>query len=470
MKLPEAFLEKMRELLGTEYESYEKSYDNQRVCGLRVNTAKISVEEFLKITPFALRPIPWTKNGFYYREEDAVTKHPHYFAGLYYVQEPSAMIPARILPITPGEKVLDLCAAPGGKATELGAKLKRNGLLVANDISNSRAKGLLKNLELFGIGNMLVTSETPQKLLQYFPEFFDKILIDAPCSGEGMFRKDPSMAQDWLERGPSYYAPIQREILETASKMVKPGGSIVYSTCTFDPEENEKNIQYFLDHHSEFSIEKIEDWEEHFSCGRTQETKNEAMRQCVRIWPYKVEGEGHFAALLKRQTSENSRENTREMDGCDFKDLGRKDRKGDSVILSEETAAFFKQVKLPLLSQGTVTNYGGKLYLLPKDLNNIRGLRFLRTGLYLGEEAKNRFEPSQALAMYLRAEEYAQSFSMDSRDVRVLKYLKGETIEAEECPYKKGYVLVCVDGYPLGWAKVAGGFLKNKYYVGWRLQ
>ena len=223
MKLPEPFLEKMRQLLGEEYPFYEKSYEKERVHGLRVNTSKISVEEFLNITPFQLRKIPWTENGFYYDEKEAVTKHPHYFAGLYYIQEPSAMIPAGILPVSPGENVLDLCAAPGGKATELGAKLGREGLLVANDISNSRAKGLLKNLELFGIGNVLVTSETPEKLLSYFPQFFDKILIDAPCSGEGMFRKDLSMAADWMEKGPSYYAEIQKNILETAAKMLKPG-------------------------------------------------------------------------------------------------------------------------------------------------------------------------------------------------------------------------------------------------------
>ena len=210
------------------------------------------------------------------------------------------MIPADILPVNPGETVLDLCAAPGGKATELGAKMKRKGLLVANDISNSRAKALLKNLELFGIGNVLVTSESPEKLLEYFPQFFDKILIDAPCSGEGMFRKDDSMTADWEKRGPDYYAKIQKEILDTASKMLKPGGKIVYSTCTFDPEENEKNVQFFLEHHREFLMDQVQEWKEGFSKGRIEETGNKEMEQCVRIWPHKADGEGHFAALLKK--------------------------------------------------------------------------------------------------------------------------------------------------------------------------
>lgn len=202
MNLPERFKTQMKQLLGSEYEAYEKSFEQPRVCGLRVNTMKISVEEFLNLTPFSLEPVPWAEDGFYYDPSQEVTKHPHYYAGLYYIQEPSAMIPASRLPVSPGERVLDLCAAPGGKATRLGAKLEGEGLLVANDVSNSRAKGLLKNLERFGIGNMLVTSETPKRLAEAFPSYFDKILIDAPCSGEGMFRRDPAMVKNWEEQGP----------------------------------------------------------------------------------------------------------------------------------------------------------------------------------------------------------------------------------------------------------------------------
>ncbi len=460
MKLPERFLEKMRQLLAEEYDLYEESYQKPRFYGLRVNTLKISVEEFLKITPFHLRPIPWVDNGFYFQKEEDVTRHPHYFAGLYYVQEPSAMIPADILPVNPGETVLDLCAAPGGKATELGAKMKRKGLLVANDISNSRAKALLKNLELFGIGNVLVTSESPEKLLEYFPQFFDKILIDAPCSGEGMFRKDDSMTADWEKRGPDYYAKIQKEILDTASKMLKPGGKIVYSTCTFDPEENEKNVQFFLEHHREFLMDQVQEWKEGFSKGRIEETGNKEMEQCVRIWPHRADGEGHFAALLKKK----------EQEAVQKEDIKKKIIKRKDHNLPEEAEEFFKNIKIPMLEQGILTKYGEKLYLLPKEAGNIRGLRFLRTGLYLGDVGKNRFQPSQALAMYLEAKEYEQSFSMKAQDIRVQKYLKGETIEAETCPYQKGFVLICVDGYPLGWAKIVNGSLRNKYYAGWRMQ
>lgn len=196
IKLPEKFENKMKELLQDEYDNYLQCYDEPRYYGLRVNTNKISVEDFLKIAPWSLTPVPWIPNGFYY-DGDKIqpSKHPYYFAGLYYLQEPSAMTPASRIPVEPGERVLDVCAAPGGKATELGAKLKGEGVLIANDISNSRARGLLKNLELFGIGNMMVISEEPGKLVEYFPEYFDKILIDAPCSGEGMFRKDKKMVK-----------------------------------------------------------------------------------------------------------------------------------------------------------------------------------------------------------------------------------------------------------------------------------
>ena len=225
MNLPEAFVQKMRRLLGADYENYEKCFEEPRHYGLRVNTAKISVEEFLRIAPWPLRRVPWISNGFYYDGEQVQpARHPYYFAGLYYLQEPSAMTPADRLPVEPGDRVLDVCAAPGGKATELGAKLNGRGVLAANDLSSSRAKGLLKNLELFGIGNMLVLSEEPGKLVPCFSEYFDKILIDAPCSGEGMFRKDKKMIRAWEEHGPEFFSKIQKSIITQAAQMLAPGG------------------------------------------------------------------------------------------------------------------------------------------------------------------------------------------------------------------------------------------------------
>lgn len=460
MNLPQNFMNAMKELLGEEYDSYLESFSKQRVHGLRINTKKISVEEFLKITSFQLEPIPWVENGFFYDECQTVTKHPHYHAGLYYIQEPSAMIPADRLPVSEGDCVLDLCAAPGGKATELGAKLRGTGILVANDISNSRAKGLLKNLELFGIADVLVTSEKPERMEGYFLEFFDKILIDAPCSGEGMFRKDPAMIKSWLTNGPDYYRPIQQEILLSASRMLKPGGMIIYSTCTFSPEENEGSIQYLLDHTEDFEVVQAAGYKG-FASGMPEVVANasDELKKCIRIWPHKMQGEGHFIALLRKKADP---EHKNPVSSANKK----------SVPLPKECQEFMERNLKIDFSDKLVTVYDGKVYALPSCLGNIKGLRFLRTGLYLGEVKKKRFEPSQALAMNLEMNQAKNVISFQESDERVIKYLKGETIEllSTDVQVKNGWVLVGVDGYPLGWAKAANGTLKNKYYPGWRLQ
>lgn len=454
MKLPESYTAAMKELLGKEYEEYLACFEAPKTQGLRVNTSKISVEDFLKITPFRLSPVPWTKNGFYYDGEELVTKHPHYYAGLYYIQEPSAMIPASRLPVEEGDRILDLCAAPGGKATELAARLSGTGLLVANDISNSRAKGLLKNLELFGVGNMLVSSEAPEKLLRYFEGYFDKILVDAPCSGEGMFRRDTAMIKSWEEHGPEHYAKIQREIMACAVKLLRPGGKLLYSTCTFSELENEETVRFLLDTYPRLSLLPIEGCEG-FSDGK--------LPGCVRVFPHKVKGEGHFAALLQKG----------EQDGtCGENNRKTAKREYRAVKLPPELTEFLQGISRLWKQRERIELREDRAYLMPEGLPSLRGLRFLRTGLYLGECRKNRFEPSQALAMYLRMEDFPWSISFSSEDSRVMRYLRGESVELEEkeIPVKKGWILVGTDGYPLGWAKMSGGILKNKYYPGWRVQ
>ena len=247
MALPEEFQNRMREMLGVEYEAFMASYEEPRQYGLRVNTLKISPEEFERISPFEIKKIPWVTNGYYYNEGISPAKHPYYAAGLYYLQEPSAMAPASRLPVEPGDRVLDLCAAPGGKSTELAARLRGQGLLVANDISNSRAKALLHNLELFGASNILVANETPARLAEAFAGYFDKILVDAPCSGEGMFRKAPEVAASWSLQRVDFFAGQQRAIMESAVRMLRPGGMLLYSTCTFSAEENEGTVAWALD-------------------------------------------------------------------------------------------------------------------------------------------------------------------------------------------------------------------------------
>ncbi len=458
MNLPASFEEKMRTLLGEEMDAYLACYEEPRYYGMRVNTSKISAEEFRKICPFEITPIPWIENGFYYDGEHvSPAEHPYYFAGLYYLQEPSAMTPANRLPVEPGDKVLDVCAAPGGKATELGARLRGEGLLVANDISSSRAKGLLKNIEVFGIGNILVLSEEPGKLEQYFTEYFDKILIDAPCSGEGMFRKDKKMVKAWEEHGPEFFCKIQRSIILQAARMLKPGGMMLYSTCTFDSRENESIIGQLRKEYPKFQILEIASYEG-FREGipEAMEDPDEEIRKTVRIFPHRMKGEGHYLALL---------------------------RKGEAVIpgelpvkkkgagkIPEAVDEFFRDVSWRL-DGARLDIHGERVYYMPQGLPDVRGIRFLRTGLLLGELKKNRFEPSQALAMYLKKEEYAHCIDLPAEDERIRRYLKGETLDVEELVSvkEKGWRLVCVDGYPLGWGKLSKGMLKNKYLPGWRL-
>jgi len=464
MNLPQDFLEEMQHLLNDEFDEFLASYNEQPLAGLRINKSKLTENNALNILPWKMTNIPWISNGFYYDGEDQPSRHPYYFAGLYYLQEPSAMTPASLLPVTPGDKVLDMCAAPGGKATELGVKLQGQGVLFANDISNSRAKALLKNLELFGIPNIFVTSEEPFKLLNYYKGYFDKILIDAPCSGEGMFRKDPKMIKSFLEHGPEYYAQIQKSLIMTAADLLAPGGMILYSTCTFSPLENEAVIQYLLDNREGFTVKSIDSRFEGFSEGRPDvlEHGDESLKNCIRIWPHKMNGEGHFAALIQKNN-------------CDIEIITSGNKKSKQVKtpkLPDEAVQFLKNVKLPI-SEGTLILKEGKLYLLPKGTMVHSGIRYLRTGLYLGEIVKDKFfEPSQALAMALKSTDFSSNISIPSDDIRAVKYLKGETIEIDDLYHaqSKGWQLVCVDEWSLGWGKSTGDTLKNKYYSGWRWQ
>ena len=284
LRLPERFLETMEEMLGEEFPSFLREFDGKKQLGLRVNTSKITLEEFERIAPFHLTRIPWIPDGYFYTEEDAPAKHPFYAAGLYYLQEPSAMTPASRLPVRPGERVLDLCAAPGGKATALGARLRGEGLLVANDINTARARALLRNLELFGLSNIFVTNEPPHVLAEQYPAYFDKIMVDAPCSGEGMFRKNPAVVEAWQEKGPEYFSRLQKEIILHGADMLRPGGMMFYSTCTFSPLENEAVITHLLRERPEMEVLPVEDYEG-FAPGLTAfagEQFHESCRLCRR--------------------------------------------------------------------------------------------------------------------------------------------------------------------------------------------
>ncbi len=463
-QLPEAFLLKMQELLGEEFGQYLESFKEEWKPGLRVNTLKLSPGELAELVPWNLEPVPWADNGFYYDgtldgEVLRPSKHPAYYAGLYYLQEPSAMTPAAMLPVVPGDRVLDLCAAPGGKSTELASKLKGRGMLVSNDISYSRARALLKNLELAGAANICVTSEGPEKLAGVWPEFFDKILVDAPCSGEGMFRRDEDMVKDWNEKGPEYYMPIQRQILSQAAAMLRPGGYMLYSTCTFSVEEDEENVAYVLEEFPQMQLCCLDLDKVPGACGGF------GLSGCMRLFPHRLKGEGHFLALMRKKGGDDGGKEI-----LPPMDPGTAGKRVRAVEKEKELDAFLRQ-------SGTEWDYGrivihqDNAYYLPEGLAWNLPLRFLRTGLFLGELKKGRFEPSQALAMSMKAGQFPNTVSFPGGDSRVLRYLKGETIslEGDEGPVK-GWCLAAMEGFPLGWAKGTGMSLKNKYYPGWRWQ
>lgn len=430
--LPDTYELEMKQLLGNEYEAYIHSFDRSVYHGLRVNTLKISVEDFLKQFPYHLEPIPWTENGFYYNPEDPVTKHPYYFAGLYYIQEPSAMLPGTVMPIKPYDKVLDVCAAPGGKSTELGAKLNGTGILVSNDISVSRCQALVKNIERTGIRNAFVMAENTSHLKEYFKGYFDKILIDAPCSGEGMFHKEPSLINAWKEHGPSYYAEKQKEIIRDCLSMLKEGGMLVYSTCTFSKCEDEEMIQYALSLDDSLHVIPVA-----YKEGFVQNAYG------TKLFPHRVKGEGHFVSLLQKGKHKEEKE-------------------------TDHTITKWKQDSIHIDFYNTnIQSIHDHVYAVPETDLDMRGLRILRSGLLLGEEKKNRFELEGTLGCALKEEECDQVLNLSGDDERVIRYLKGETLMIDDFHLKDGIVLVTVDHQALGFGKVTHGQFRNKYPKGW---
>lgn len=467
--LPQSFLDSMKEILGEDYEAFLAGFDGQRQYGLRVNTLKMNLEEFERIAPFHLKKVPWISNGYFYEAEDVPAKHPFYSAGLYYLQEPSAMTPASRLKVQPGERVLDLCAAPGGKATELGAALQGEGLLVANDINTARARALLRNLELFGISNSFVTNEPPHVLAERFPEFFHKIMVDAPCSGEGMFRKNPAVVDSWQEKGPEYFSKLQREIIVQAADMLLPGGMMFYSTCTFSPLENEKTITHLLKERPDMEVIPMEDYEG-FAEGLTSyrgEVFDESCKLCRRIWPHKMSGEGHFMALLhkkngvQQQVQQTVSQSSIWWEKC----------KGLNKEQKAAAEDFFSHVNIAYDGK-RIDVRGDNLYYLPAPKYDGRGLHFLRNGLFMGEFKKKRFEPSQPFALALHAQDFDQVLDFPADDERLSRYLRGETLDVSDLiageKKRKGWQLVMVAGHPLGFGKLVNNNLKNKYPAGWR--
>ncbi|MGN1373408.1 MAG: RsmB/NOP family class I SAM-dependent RNA methyltransferase [Candidatus Coproplasma sp.] len=425
IELPQEFIDRVKRDLGDEAQAFLNSYDRQPYKAIRVNTLKINPEEFKKVSPFELTQVKWEPNGFYVCEEKAGKTILHQ-AGLYYVQEPSAMSAAPLLNVRPGERVLDLCSAPGGKGTQLAQSLKGSGLIVLNEIDYSRAKILARNVERLGIKNAIVTCAPPEKIVNYFSGYFDKVLVDAPCSGEGMFLKEPNALTEWSESNVTLCAERQQRILECAQKVLRKGGKLVYSTCTFAPIEDELQVENFLTGFPEFEL-----IEQH------------------KLLPHKVKGEGHFVALMQKKGGEEE---------CFVKTL--------RPHAPEKRVALYREFERKYLKT-TFNNLhviGEELYSLPDDFPLVDGLQVLRAGVPLGEFKGDRFEPSHSLAMCLNSNE-ANAIDVDEQTA--INYLKGLTFDCEE--RKSGWCLVTYLNYPLGWCKAVNGTAKNHLPKGIRI-
>ena len=460
-------------MLGDEYDAFIASFDMPSVKGIRINTQKVGpscYEDIVSVLEPAVRRVPWTSCGFY-SESETSGKDPYYHAGVYYPQDPSAMLPAQIISAKPGEIILDMCAAPGGKACRIGEDLRGEGLLVANEINAERSKALNRNIERSGITNCVILNESPDRIAEALPGFFDKILIDAPCSGEGMFRRDPRAVKSWEDYGPDQISKVQYEILNESAKALKPGGEIVYSTCTFAETEDELMIERFLSEHKDFVIVPHDDIPE------VTHKKTGPAIGSMRIWPHKTEGDGHFCVHLK---------NTSVSEAFEY-DIVPKPSAGSVVnkkivkvfdflqeILNDEALGSFKEE-----FGKRVLVQGSGVYLAPVNIKLFDRLKVIKSGLFAGEikETKTEriFVPSNSFPLTLNKDMIREdSVVLFARDDEMLtRYLKGETIVIDMNDHpdikRRGVILITVDGFPLGLGKIDNGMIKNMYPKAWRL-
>ncbi len=427
--LPEGFLQRMKAQLGEQYPAFLESLERPRAVALRYNPLKGEKPRL----PFIRENVPWEPMGAYYDPASRPGLHPFHEAGVYYLQEASAMAPVALLAPQPGERVCDLCAAPGGKSTQIAGRMTGEGFLLCNEINPKRAKILSRNIERLGVANALVTNEHPETLAKALPGYFHRVLVDAPCSGEGMFRKEEAAVTDWSEETVKMCAQRQSQILSSAAKLLAPGGRLVYSTCTFSPEENEQAVAGFLEDHPEFSREAVcAPW---FEAGEPG---------AFRLWPHKLLGEGHFAAVLRKNAGED------EKIPCPA---------GERLPKLWEEFAKKLRISLP---EGKAVFFGDSLFWAPREMPSLRGLRVLRPGLELGQMKKDRFEPAHALALWLK--DCACSQSLDPEGKEMAAYLHGETIPTG----RTGWCLVQAGPYSIGWGKGDGKVLKNHYPKGLR--
>ena len=427
--LPEAFLRRIKAQLGEEYDQFLQSLERPRAVALRFNPLKGTAPSL----PFTGAAVPWEPQGYYYDPLSRPGLHPYHEAGVYYLQEASAMSAVALLDPQPGERVCDLCAAPGGKSTQIAGRLMGHGFLLSNEWSPKRAKILSQNIERMGVSNALVTNETADHLARLLPDYFDKVLIDAPCSGEGMFRKEEAAITDWSQETVEMCARRQAEILDAGARLLRPGGRLVYSTCTFAPEENELTVEAFLARNPDFSLEPVSaSWFTPAGPGQ------------FRLWPHKLLGEGHFVAVLRKRGEQTVTDAPR-----------------DGEKLPKEWLEFARDLNIRLPA-GKAVLFGSTLYWAPEATPALKGLKVLRPGLELGELKKGRFEPAHALALWLT--DCSRSLSLSAEGSEIRAYLHGDVLPCDQ----KGWCLVKAGEFSIGWGKSDGNQLKNHYPKGLR--
>lgn len=476
-KSPAEFLAKMKQLLGAEYDEFAATFAQPPHVGLRVNTLKIAPGDFNTMSPFALKPAgDYAPAGFLLDDASKPGGHPYHAAGLYYLQEPSAMAVAQLVDPQPGEWVLDMAAAPGGKSTHLAALMQDSGLLVANDMDAKRANILAENMERWGARHALITNAHPEQLAQQFGPVFDRVLVDAPCSGEGMFRrigsaKDAKNAKvEWSQEQVLACARRQTAVLATAAQLVKPGGRLVYATCTFAPEENESSIARFLAAHPDFKLIEPPRFAG-FDRGRPSWAADglprEGLEKCVRLWPHRFPGEGHFVAVMQHT-------GTKKPDRF-AKPVRFQPPKSTELKVWREFARATLRGEWP---EERMLLKNGRLYLLPPDAMETGRLKLVRYGLLLGEVRPNYFKPAHALALALKPDEVVTAVNFPADAPEITAYLSGHPVSIENCqltidnfqsPITDNWLPITISGFPLGWAKAGGGQLKNHYPRGLRM-
>lgn len=435
----EQFDARMKSLLKDEYDDFKKALLEKPVKGLYLNRNKKNVERVLDQNYVEHHPI--VENGYLYDENYHPGRSAYFLAGLYYIQEPSAMLVADALPIEPDDFVLDMCAAPGGKSCEIASRLTGEGILIANDIEASRARILSENIERFGLDNTIVTNVDPMRFTKQFQEAFDKIVLDAPCSGEGMFRKLEQAIDTWSEEKVLECAHIQKNLLKGAYDMLKQGGMVIYSTCTYSYEENEAMVHYAVD---ELGFELLPLNKSNGLCPGVD------LDEVVRCYPHHYRGEGHFIALLKKPGNSPRKQVRTIKPSVNLADL--------------KVLKAFYQENLNKKVPSYIIENNGHLYAVKKNFPELKGIRVLRNGLYLGEVRKNRFIPSYSLALTLTKQDVKRSYDYPSESEEIKKYIHGETLEGTG---EKGFGVIFVDGYPLSFYKESNQ-VKNLFPKGLR--